>query len=100
MQINHVSKKHKAYVKFCNKCQGGHSVKKFQPKLAISLHSRFSPLEYGKGRVGGQSQRKRQNKLTKWLPGKAPPPHLHASFLFPLDSHCHLLATLSLLVHL
>lgn len=68
-----MSKKHKAYVKFCNKCQGGHSVKKFQPKLAISLHSRFSPLEYGKGRVGGQSQKKRQNKLTKWLPGNAPP---------------------------
>lgn len=37
-----------AYVKFCNKHQWDHSVRKLQPEFAIFLYLRFSPLMYVK----------------------------------------------------
>lgn len=85
-----------AHVKFCNKCQWNHSVKKFQPELAISLDLKFSPLMYVKERLEGKVKGK-----AKWISKMAArlcwsplyPPHPRpASVLLLLDSHCHLLA--------
>lgn len=44
--------------------------------IRVILEFKFFFFDVWEGRIGGQSQRKRQNKLTKWLPDNVEcPPH-------------------------